>query len=98
IPADTVGRIAAVVDKLDNLVSIFSTGKRPSGSGDPYVLRRQAQGLVDILMDGLPDHRVSITMLIETIQQLLKPKLDANKRWADGQTARKGMIDLREFL
>lgn len=98
LPADTVGKMAAAIDKLDNLVAIFATGKRPSGSSDPYILRRQAQGLVDILMDGLPDFRISITNLAKYQLSLLTPRLNANKRWSDGQSAQKGIADLRDFL
>ncbi len=98
LPADTVGKMAAAIDKLDNLVAIFATGKRPSGSSDPYILRRQAQGLVDILMDGLPDFRISITSLSQYQLSLLTPRLNANKRWSDGQSAQKGIVDLRDFL
>ncbi len=98
IPTDTLGRMAAVLDKLDNLVCLFATGKRPSGSSDPYILRRQAQGLIDILMDGLNEYSISITALIEVLLRELKGKLAANKRWADGATAGKGIADLRDFL
>jgi glycyl-tRNA synthetase beta chain len=98
IPSDAIGKMAAIVDKLDNLVAIFATGKRPSGSSDPYILRRQAQGLVDILIDGLPNFRISITNLSQTLLGLLTAKLNANKRWSDGQSAQKGIADLRDFL
>ncbi len=44
----------AMADKLDTLVGMFAAGERPTGSRDPYGLRRAAQGLVRILMD-LPE-------------------------------------------
>ena len=44
----------ALADKLDTLVSMFAAGERPTGSRDPYGLRRAAQGLVRILID-LPE-------------------------------------------
>jgi glycyl-tRNA synthetase beta chain len=98
LPADVVGKLAAVLDKLDNLVCMFATGKRPSGSSDPYILRRQAQGLVDILIDGLPEFKIDLSTMSEALLTELKPRLSANKRWADGQSATKGMADLRDFL
>lgn len=44
----------SLADKLDTLVGMFAAGERPTGSRDPYGLRRAAQGLVRILMD-LPE-------------------------------------------
>jgi glycyl-tRNA synthetase beta chain len=52
-----LGRAAAVwaavslADKLDTLVGLFAAGERPTGSRDPYGLRRAAQGIVKILVD-----------------------------------------------
>jgi glycyl-tRNA synthetase beta chain len=44
----------ALADKLDTVTGMFSAGERPTGSRDPYGLRRAAQGIVRILVD-LPD-------------------------------------------
>lgn len=49
LPSTVVGAILAIADKLDTLLSFFSIGKIPSGSNDPYALRRQAIGIVRIL-------------------------------------------------
>ncbi len=94
IPQDTVGKLASVLDKLDNLVSIFALGKRPSGSSDPYALRRQAQGIVDILVDGL-DYAVPVSSLIQQLLQLLEPWLQKDKRRQDASQAQ---ADVRDFL
>jgi glycyl-tRNA synthetase beta chain len=45
---------ASMADKLDTLTGMFSAGERPTGSRDPYGLRRAAQGLVRTLLD-LPE-------------------------------------------
>lgn len=66
IPADTVGQLASVLDKVDNLVGLFALGKRPSGSSDPYALRRQAQGVIDVLVDGLKEIPVNLSTLIKS--------------------------------
>src|SRR5699024_4597505 len=42
LPSTTVGAIVSVADKLDTIISCFSAGLIPSGSQDPYGLRRQA--------------------------------------------------------
>lgn len=94
IPADVVGQLAAVVDKLDNLVGLFALGRRPSGSSDPYALRRQAQGIVDILFQGLHAYRVNITAMIEVLLTLVQPWLSKRK----GFDAAKTVEDVREFL
>ena len=49
LPDSKVGAILAVADKLDTLLSFFSVGLIPSGSNDPYALRRATQGIVRIL-------------------------------------------------
>ncbi|GBG96405.1 glycyl-tRNA synthetase beta chain [Lactococcus termiticola] len=49
LPESKVGAVLAVADKLDSILSFFSAGLIPSGSNDPYALRRAAQGLIRIL-------------------------------------------------
>ncbi|PAD66909.1 glycine--tRNA ligase subunit beta [Bacillus sp. 7586-K] len=50
IPNSNVGGIVALADKLDTIVGFFAINKIPSGSQDPYALRRQASGIVQILL------------------------------------------------
>ncbi|MEQ1871762.1 MAG: glycine--tRNA ligase subunit beta, partial [Vicinamibacterales bacterium] len=45
----------SLADKLDTIAGLFAAGERPTGSRDPYGLRRAAQGVVKILVD-LPEH------------------------------------------
>ncbi len=52
LPQTIAGRAVAIADKLDNIVTTFSRGLIPTGSQDPYALRRQALGIVNILIDG----------------------------------------------
>jgi glycyl-tRNA synthetase beta chain len=52
IPSTTNGRMAAMADKLDTLRECFRIGLIPSGSKDPFALRRAAQGVVKILVEG----------------------------------------------
>jgi len=49
-PTTIAGTILSLVDKMDNIVSSFSLGKMPSGSQDPWGLRRMAQGIVNIIL------------------------------------------------
>jgi len=52
LPKSENGRILAIVDKIDNIVATFSRGLAPTGSLDPYALRRQALGILNIILDG----------------------------------------------
>lgn len=51
LPVSDVGAVLALADKLDSIISFFSAGLIPSGSNDPYGLRRAATGIVRILKD-----------------------------------------------
>ncbi len=62
IPRNIVGQAASLADKFDSLVGCFAVGLIPSGSSDPFALRRAAIGIVKILVETkLP---VSLSMLI----------------------------------
>ena len=49
-PSSVVGAIVSIADKIDSIVGCFSIGIIPTGSQDPYALRRQSQGIVQILL------------------------------------------------
>ncbi|MRX71298.1 glycine--tRNA ligase subunit beta [Bacillus lacus] len=49
-PASRIGAVVALADKLDSIAGFFSIGNIPTGSQDPYALRRQASGIVQILL------------------------------------------------
>ena len=69
LPQSNEGRILAVADKLDNIVATFSRGMAPSGSQDPYALRRQALGILNIVADG-DVHFPLRDVLAETLKHL----------------------------
>jgi glycyl-tRNA synthetase beta chain len=52
IPRDRTGQIVSLADKLDTLRGCFRIGMIPSGSRDPFALRRAAQGVVRIIVEG----------------------------------------------
>jgi glycyl-tRNA synthetase beta chain len=52
IPRNRTGQIVALADKLDTLRYCFAIGMVPTGSRDPFALRRAAQGVVKILVEG----------------------------------------------
>ena len=51
LPASDPGAVLALAERLELLLSIFARGERPSGSSDPYALRRAGNGLLQILWD-----------------------------------------------
>ena len=51
-PESLGGKLIALVDKLDNIIAYFAAGKIPKGSADPFALRRQANGLLQIIIHG----------------------------------------------
>lgn len=69
LPQSNEGRILAVADKLDNIVATFSRGMAPTGSQDPYALRRQALGILNIVADG-DVHFPLRAVLAETLKNL----------------------------
>lgn len=54
LPESTVGRVVATADKLDTICGLFAVGQGPTGSSDPFALRRSAIGIVAMLEAGLP--------------------------------------------
>ncbi|WP_216921058.1 glycine--tRNA ligase subunit beta [Synechococcus sp. CCAP 1479/9] len=51
LPGSEAGAVLALAERLELLLSIFARGERPSGSSDPYALRRAGNGLLQILWD-----------------------------------------------
>ncbi|MDS1029466.1 glycine--tRNA ligase subunit beta [Bacillota bacterium LX-D] len=58
VPKSTSGIVLSIADKIDTIVGCFGIGLIPSGSQDPYALRRQALGICHILID----HRLSLSL------------------------------------
>jgi glycyl-tRNA synthetase beta chain len=52
VPTEPVAIAVALADKLDTLAGFFEVGERPTGSGDPFALRRAALGLIRILREN----------------------------------------------
>lgn len=51
LPETAIGAVLALADKLDSVFSFFSVGMIPTGSNDPYALRRQTYGIIRIIED-----------------------------------------------
>lgn len=68
LPPSTAGRIVSIADKIDNIVATFSRGLIPTGSQDPFALRRQALGLINILIDA--KYTISLANLVNDSMDL----------------------------
>ncbi|WP_298464682.1 glycine--tRNA ligase subunit beta [uncultured Mitsuokella sp.] len=67
-PATTAGRIVSTADKIDTIVGTFSLGKIPTGSQDPFALRRQALGLVNMMIEA--KYHLSLSALVSKSMDL----------------------------
>ncbi|QTM99858.1 glycine--tRNA ligase subunit beta [Sediminibacillus dalangtanensis] len=72
LPASTEGALVSVADKLDTIIGCISVGIIPSGSQDPYGLRRQAIGVLQILKNQ--NWQVKLEQLLEKTYQQFEAK------------------------
>ncbi len=75
IPAGEIGRMLSLADKLDTLMGIFAIGMKPTGSKDPFSLRRAALGVLRIIIEGKLD--LDLKALLEQAAAGLQEKVDA---------------------
>ena len=74
IPSSAAGQVLSLADKVDTLRGCFEIGLMPTGSRDPFALRRAAQGVVRILVEG--GLRIKLSDLIGDNAQLREFLLD----------------------
>jgi glycyl-tRNA synthetase beta chain len=68
VPTDPVSIAVALADKLDTLVGFWTIGEKPTGSGDPYQLRRAALGVIRIVLEN--DLRLSLSSVLKAAGKL----------------------------
>ncbi len=73
LPETTCGTIVSIADKIDTIVGDFAVGLIPTGTSDPYGLRRQAIGLLRIILEK--NLNISVRSLIEKTIDLLPEKV-----------------------
>ena len=73
LPSDNLGAFVSIADKIDTICGCFGVGLIPTGSADPYALRRSAIGVLNIILDR--GYQLSIPELIEQSLGLLETKL-----------------------
>ncbi|WP_442603723.1 glycine--tRNA ligase subunit beta [Paenibacillus sp. KN14-4R] len=86
-PASIVGTIVSIADKMDTISGCFSIGIIPTGSQDPYALRRQAAGIVQMTLD----HKLQVSLsqvfgaALQVLQESNLVKRDAQEIKSDLQ-------------
>lgn len=73
VPGNAAGTCVALADKIDAVVGCFALGLIPSGTQDPYALRRQALGILRILDEG--KHALALSTLTTLAIEALQPAL-----------------------
>jgi len=73
LPSGPLGDFISIADKLDSIVGCFGVGLIPTGAGDPFALRRQALGIIRILLGK--GYFLSLGEIIDKSLELLKEKL-----------------------
>ncbi len=73
LPSDNLGAFVSIADKIDTICGCFGVGLIPTGSADPYALRRSAIGVLNIILDR--GYQISIPQLVEQSLGLLERKL-----------------------
>lgn len=74
LPKSPVGAILSIADKLDTIVGCFGVGLIPTGTADPYALRRQTIGIINIILDK--NYPLSLSALIDRSLLLLGTKIE----------------------
>ncbi|MDW3095910.1 MAG: glycine--tRNA ligase subunit beta [Gammaproteobacteria bacterium] len=69
LPSSIDGQVVALCDRIDTLVGIFATGKKPSGVKDPYALRRAALGVIRISIERNVDYDL-LSLLVDSASSL----------------------------
>ena len=72
LPSDDIGAFVSLADKIDTICGCFSVGLIPTGTADPYALRRSAIGILAIILDR--GYAISIPDLVSKSVELLEPK------------------------
>jgi glycyl-tRNA synthetase beta chain len=81
VPRDPVSIAVALADKIDTLVGFWAIDEKPTGSKDPYALRRAALGIIRIVLEN--NLRIELGSLIESFVLTLRPELfDADPGFA----------------
>lgn len=92
LPATKVGAVLSIADKIDSIQAFFAAGMIPSGSNDPYALRRQALGIVRIALAR--NWKLSVPMMLKFIENAMNDRPDLYKNIMPGDEQK----DMQQFI
>ncbi len=94
-PSSQVSIAAALADKLDILVGFWAIDEKPTGSKDPFALRRAALGVIRIILEN--ELRLHLMSLFEAGSTLFSPSAGGLVAWGDGKVEQRN-VNLLEFF
>lgn len=89
LPPSRPGQVVSVADKLDTMVGIFAIGAPPTGSADPYALRRGALGILGIILDR---------GLVLPLDESIAAALEGYAGWLPGLDVEQAGADVKRFI
>lgn len=78
LPQSTAGRLVSLADKFDTIIATFSRGLIPTGSQDPFALRRQALGIANTIIEA--DYKLSLSACCKEAMRLLNIEGDKEEK------------------
>lgn len=86
IPQKVEGALLSIADKMDTIVGCFGVGLIPTGTADPFALRRQTLGIIRIILEK--PFRISLAQLVDQALPLLKSHMTE-----PAETVKEGVLD-----
>jgi len=83
VPRTVEGALLAIADKVDTIVGMFGLGLEPTGSKDPFALRRAANGIVKILAEAEPALPLTLGDVVDAASVSEKVRLSVMKFFAE---------------
>jgi glycyl-tRNA synthetase beta chain len=90
VPTAAVSVAVALADKLDTLVGFWAIDEKPTGSKDPYALRRAALGVIRLILEN--DLRLNLRALIESAYRAVAEKADSSQSFVSSQVVTDDML------
>ncbi|NWG03139.1 MAG: glycine--tRNA ligase subunit beta [Syntrophaceae bacterium] len=96
LPSNPIGDIVSIADKMDTIVGCFGIGLVPTGTADPFGLRRQALGIIRIVLEK--KYPLSLSGLIEESEKQLKEKMERPVEQVKGEVLDFFRVRYQNFL
>lgn len=96
LPETYLGSLLSIVEKIDNICSCFIVGLKPTGSADPYALRRQAIGIIKIVIERKLN--LSVNSIFSKSIELTLNSIDKQKKDNLEQSEFEVLKDIVEFI